>query len=480
MGFDLKIKKYEILSNDEIDLINGISLKILEEIGVKIYHGELLDKLKNIGAEIDRKTQVVKFSRELVLDSIKRSNKKHILYGRDRNNKAEFGYDMFNFNGSSGQHLILDQETLKRRRPSLSDLKDSIIIGESLENINIIGAMVVPVDVTPEKADIITAYELLSSTSKPFSSWIFSGDSAKTIIEMMQVVAGGREELIKYPFYEVFIEPISPLTYRKNSIDILLEFIKAGLPIGFSPMVQMGATGPFSFSGVIALENAEILSGITITQLLNPGHPVIYGGIAHIFDMKNQTISFGSPEQALLAAALTNIGKYFDFPVYSNTGLTDSKFIDIQDGIESAATLTLGAMAGSDIFGHLGISGADYAANLTKLIIDNELAGYTIRILSGFNLDDLEKSYAEILREGISGNFISSEMTLDNFKKIIWYPELFKRSNKENNSSDTKLIKKAIEKKDKLLRNRQIFPLDKGTKNELKAILKSKKIDFYN
>ncbi|GAH86736.1 unnamed protein product, partial [marine sediment metagenome] len=144
MGFNLKIKRYEILSNNEVDLINSISLKILEEIGVKIYHDELLDKLKNKDVEVDRKTKIVKFSRELVLDAIKESNKKHILYGRNRNNKAEFGYNMFNFNGSSGQHLILDQETLKRRKPSLSDLRDSIIIGESLENINIIGAMVVP------------------------------------------------------------------------------------------------------------------------------------------------------------------------------------------------------------------------------------------------------------------------------------------------------------------------------------------------
>jgi trimethylamine--corrinoid protein Co-methyltransferase len=237
-------------------------------------------------------------------------------------------------------------------------------------------------------------------------------------------------------------------------------------------MVQMGASGPFSFSGVLALENAEILSGITMTQILNPGHPVTYGGIAHIFDMKNQTISFGSPEQALISIALTNLGKNFDFPVYSNTGLTDSKNIDTQSGFETAATLLAGSMAGSDIFGHLGISGADYAADLTKLIIDNELAGYIIRILSGFNIKDLEDSYKEILNAGISGNFLSSNLTINNFRKIIWYPELFQRSTQDTGD---RIIDKALEKKESILNNPRLLPLDKKTDNELRRIIKLNK-----
>ena len=64
-------------------------------------------------------------------------------------------------------------------------------------------------------------------------------------------------------------------------------------------------------------------------------------------------ISFGSPEQALMAAAITELGKSYGFPVYNNTGLTDSKMIDAQFGIECAATLTFGALSRADIFGHL-------------------------------------------------------------------------------------------------------------------------------
>ena len=82
-----------------------------------------------------------------------------------------------------------------------------------------------------------------------------------------------------------------------------------------------------------------------------------------------------------MAAAMVQIGKSYNFPVYSNTGLNDSKCIDAQYGMESAATLAWGTLSGSDVFGHLGIIGADNGASFIQLIIDNEIAGMVKRFL---------------------------------------------------------------------------------------------------
>jgi len=480
MGFKYNIPEYKILHDPELQVIHGTSLDILENIGVKIANKEILERLDGAGAVIDKKTQTVKLPGQLVLDSIERSGKKHILYGRDRDKKAEFGYDMFNFNGSSGQYQIVDQETLKRRNPTVEDLKKAIAIGGSLDNINMVGAMVVPSDVSFKISDIITFYHLLALTDKPFTGWVFSGSSAKIIIEMMEIMAGGREELKSYPFYEVFIEPVSPLTFRDESLEILLAFAQKGLPVGFSPMVQVGATGPCSIAGTLALENAEILSGITIAQLINPGLPVSYGGIPHIFDMKAQMISFGSPEQAVMAAAMTQIGRYYGFPVYNNTGMSDSKCIDAQYGIEASSTLAYGTLARGDIFGHLGICGADNAANLTKLIIDNELAGSFIKILSGFDIIEAGDAYKEIEREGAGGNFLGNEMTLKNFREIIWYPDLFDRTPwdtwKKNGAKST--VSRAMEKEKELFKRYEPLPVSSEKLNEINRLLKSYNIDF--
>jgi len=480
MGFKYNIPEYKILSDQELQVIHGTSLDILKNIGVKITNKEILERLDGAGACIDKKSQAVKLPGQLVLDSIERSGKKHILYGRDRNKKAEFGYDMFNFNGSSGQYQIVDQKTLKRRNPTVDDLKKAIAIGDSMDNINMVGAMVVPSDVPFEISDIIPFYHLLTLTDKPFTGWVFSGSSAKIIIEMMEIMAGGREELKSYPFYEVFIEPVSPLTFRDESLEILLEFAEKGLPVGFSPMVQVGATGPCSIAGTLALENAEILSGITIAQLINPGLPVSYGGIPHIFDMKAQMISFGSPEQAVMAAAMTQIGRHYGFPVYNNTGMSDSKCIDAQYGIEASSTLAYGTLARGDIFGHLGICGADNAANLTQLIIDNELAGSFIKILSGFDISEAEGAYKEIVREGAGGNFLGNEMTLKNFRKIIWYPDLFDRAPwdtwEKNGAKSTVFL--AMEKEKELLKRYKPPLVSIEKLNEINRLLKPYNLDF--
>ena len=323
--------------------------------------------------------------------------------------------------------MIIDQRERKRLSPKMDDLKKAIKIGDYLKNIDVVGAMVVPSDINPKLQDVYTFLELMKGTIKPFTGWIFNGRSAKAIIEMFKVVCGSKENLEKYPPYEAFVEPISPLSFRSESIDILIEFAEAGLPVSFGPMVQTGATGPINLAGTIAQENAEILAGIVIAQSIKPGLPVTYGGIPHVMDMRTMMISFGSPEQGLMAAAITQLARSYEMPVYNNTGMTDSKIPDAQSGIERAATLMLGVLSGGDIFGHLGISGADNGADLIQLIIDDEMASYVKRVMKSFDVNDETISLKDIKDIGIGGNFFNVEKTLKDFKKEIWYPEIFDR-----------------------------------------------------
>ena len=317
--------------------------------------------------------------------------------------------------------------------------------------------MVVPSDIRPELRDIYTFLELMDGTVKPFTGWIFNGRSAKVIMEMLKTVCGSSENLRKYPPYEAFIEPISPLSFRPEGIDILIEFAKEDLPVGFSPMVQAGLTGPINLAGTLALENAEILACIVIAQSIKPGLPVTYGGIPHIMDMRASMISFGSPEQGLMAAAITQIARSYELPVYNNTAMTDSKIPDAQSGIERAATLMMGILSGGDIFGHLGICGADNAASITQLIIDNEMVGYTKRIMDSFEINEETISLDDIKKAGIGGNYLMMEKTLKDFKREIWYPEIFDRYTWESWESKGKksCIDSALEIEAEILKNHE-------------------------
>jgi trimethylamine--corrinoid protein Co-methyltransferase len=179
-------------------------------------------------------------------------------------------------------------------------------------------------------------------------------------------------------------------------------------------------TGPVTLAGTVALSNAEVLAGNVIAQQMGPGTPLLYGGIPHIMDPRSTLCSFGAPEQALMAIAMTQLGRYHGFPVYINVGLTDAKKLDLQAGIEKGATLALGALAGAELFGHAGIRGADHGASLLWLCADHELMAYVKRMAKGFevNPETLASDIIHHVKPG--GNYLTEAHTVKHMRQELW------------------------------------------------------------
>jgi trimethylamine--corrinoid protein Co-methyltransferase len=192
-------------------------------------------------------------------------------------------------------------------------------------------------------------------------------------------------------------------------------------------MAQMGLTAPGTVAGTMAVENAEILAGVCITQLIRPGMPVCYGGICHAFDMRTTQLIFAGPEQAIFGAAMTQMGKHYGLPVYVNVGLTDSKRPDAQAGLEAAATLLPAAGAGADIFGHMGISGVDQASSLDILVMQDEVISYVESVLRPVEVSDETLGLNVIDSVGPGGTFIDQPHTAEHFRKELWFPKLLDR-----------------------------------------------------
>ena len=468
------MSNYKILSSGDIGNVHGASLNILRNIGIKVNHSGVLDILDASGIAVCKKTRIVKFPEDIVMKSLQKVGKKHVLYGRNIHNIAKFGYENKLFLSSGGQHLLTDQGTGKRRPGTLEDTKAAILVGDALKEINIVGALILPAEIPVKVRDIHLYAELIKNTEKPCATWINNGKTAKYIIEMFEVVAGGKTQLRNKPMLEAFIEPISPLQLSREGLEILIEFAKAGLPVGFGPMAMAMATAPTTLAGTIAQENAEILAGIVISQLLSPGLPVTYWGIPHIMDPGTGNISLGSPEQGLMAIAITQLAKFYGLPVGINVGLTDSKLPDFQNGLERGMSLLLGALAGADIFGHMGIVGADQGASLEELIMNDEMIGYLRRIMKGFEVNKETLALEVINRVGIGGHFLGDEHTLKHFRKELWFPELFDRNNWEiwKEKEDNSILEGAMKKKEKILKKHKVEPLDQNIANQIDEIVK--------
>jgi len=468
--------KLNILTKEQIKNIDRISRDILIEIGIKIPNKKTLDILYDYGAKIDKNNSVVRFNEDIISKAIKRINRSYSLYGRDLKNIANFSEGNFNFLSTAGQYKIVNTLKSERRTPKLEDLINGVRLADLLDNINIVGAFVMPNDIEVEKRDIISAYHLLRNTKKPIALWINTGNSARKIISMFEAIRGSKESLKKYPFCYAFIETVSPLQYTSDSLDILYEFANSGLPLGFGPMAMTFATAPGTLAGTLAIENAEILSGIIIARLINKNVPICYWGIQHILDIQTCNISFGSPEQILMGLASIQLGKHYKVAVGTNTGISDAIYPDSQSGVERGVTASLALLAGCNIFGHQGIVGADQGASLIQLYIDNETIDYIKRIKKGFEVNDNTLSFDEIKQVGIGGNFLVSNSTLNNFRKEVWLPKLFKRNNWETWEKENKGIAeralKGVEEKLKNFRDmEEQYIFDASIEKELKRII---------
>jgi trimethylamine--corrinoid protein Co-methyltransferase len=467
----------KVLNQGQIQAIHSTSLQILKKVGVKIPHPKILNLLNKIGAKVDENTQTVRFAPELVQECIDKSTKQYTLYGRNKEKKINFGSGDKIFLSSPGQYSWVDKDGKQRRSPKLEDARDAIKMGDALENINWVGAMAVSTDIPAPIRDVVLTAELIKGTSKPCWTWVGSGKSVKFVLEIYELISGGKKQMHSFPPVQAFVEPISPLRYSKEGLEILMEFCKYGLPVCSGPMATAGSTGPITLAGNIAQENAEILSTVVIAQSINPGCAFCYGGIPHSMDPRTIGISFGSPELILMAIAMAQMARFYGFPLYVNTGLTDSKLCDTQSGLEKGIALLLGILSGADTFGHLGICGADQAASLHQLVVDNEIISYIKRLLKGFCVDEDTLALEVIERIGIGGNFLTDEHTLTYLREEIWVPQLLNRNNWDQwwSLGHNSLSEMAWEKKNYLLSTHQHPPLDYNLEREIDSIVKAAK-----
>ncbi|MDI7275021.1 MAG: trimethylamine methyltransferase family protein [Anaerolineae bacterium] len=466
--------RYGILTTEEIQRLHEATLFVLDRVGVRVHHEGIVERLAEAGAQVDRSAGLARMGEDLVMRSLQQAGKQFILYGRDGTRRARFGYGDIVTISSPGQYSWVDWRERRRYPPTTRELLQAIRVGDALEHIDIVGAMTQPVDVPEPIRDIYLTAELVKHTAKPARAWIKNGLTARYVLEIYRIVAGGAEALRQRPQVEHFVEPISPLQMPRTGMEILLEFAEAGLPVSIGPMVQASATGPATLAGTLVQENAEILAALVIAQVLRPGTPVMYGGIPHIMDPRTALISFGSPEQALMAVAMVQVAHHYGLPVYVNTGLGDSKVVDVQTGYDRGMTFLMGALAGGDLLGHMGISGADQGASLLQLVADNEMIGYVKRIVRGIDLAPDRLATEVIAEVGPGGNYLGLEHTVRHYREEFWIPSrLWDRMSWDawEEAGATTMAERAAARLEEILATHELQPIDEAMAREIDRVV---------
>lgn len=406
--------KVEVLSQDEIQAIHKSTLKILENTGIKIPNAECLEMCAKIGARVDKDSQVVKIPAVLMEELLARV-KAEELNKKPNENKEDKIEKLTG--GISTQIFIVDYKTCIRRYGLLDDVMKGIALIDHLDNIPASSSVVIPSDVPYNMTDVVSHQMIYGYSKKPGGTYILSPASAKYILQMAKVI--GRN--VSY-----LLETVSPLQFRKESLEMALVFAEMGQPLHMGPMVIGGATGPVTLAGTITLQNTEILASMLIIYALTDKF-TRYGGACHTMDLRTMLCSFGSPNQALLGMASVQMARFYGYKTGSNSGLTDSLIPDFQGGFEKAANAIFSCLAGATNVGCQGIVGADQGISMEQMVIDNEWLDEYNYILNGIEVNEDTIAADLIESVGIGGNYISEEHTAMYMRDNYWNSRLFNR-----------------------------------------------------
>jgi trimethylamine--corrinoid protein Co-methyltransferase len=202
-------------------------------------------------------------------------------------------------------------------------------------------------DITEENKDVNKFFASLNNTTKHVMAGLTSLNQMDNVINMAEIIAGGKEALKENPIISLITCLVkSPLQFVEDTTDTYIEICKRGLPVVVSSAPQAGSTAPIKEAGILAQINAEVLAGITLGQLVNPGTPVIYGSVPVRARMDTLADSYGCVETSQYNIDCVQIARYYNIPNYSTSGVCDPKAPGQQASIERLFSDILVALSG--------------------------------------------------------------------------------------------------------------------------------------
>jgi trimethylamine--corrinoid protein Co-methyltransferase len=465
----------QLLSAGDIEDIHTNSLTILEKVGMNVRNDEAIRLLKTAGCEIDSVRKTVRMPRGLVEECLNKTKPSLELHSRDGRHNRIIGADNLTFNPGSCAVYFTDHKTGETRQALSEDLVDMVKLVDGLEHIQAQSTSIVPSEVPKEVSDLYRLYLVLKNSTKGVITGAFTKQGLIDMKRLLEVAAGGKDELENKPMAIFDICPSSPLVWSDTACQNLIDCARFSIPAEIIPAPQMGATSPVTLAGTLVQSNTEFLSGVVISQLIRPGTPIIYGGSPTTFDMKYLSSRLGSIENMMVACAAAQMGKHYNVPTHAYLGLSDSKTLDAQSGFETSTGIMLGALAGINVVSGPGMLMFENCQSLEKLVIDNEICGMALRLVEGIAANSDTYALETIEKVGPGGHYLGEKHTIKYFQKEYFNPsDLVDRMTleTERKQGSRDITDKARETVDRIMKEHVPEPLPVTVEKELRSTLK--------
>lgn len=419
--------RYQLLTQNEIEMIHENSLRIMENIGIVMTDDQAREILSKHGAVLDGER--VKFPKKLVEEAIKLSPSSYTLHGRNADKNVGISTEFTAYAGPYGSPFVTDLDR-GRRKGTLEDFNNIVKICHCLKNIDIQSHISCePTDVDVKKRPTTMVYNTMKYSDKPLMGSVYGYKNAKDCLEMAAIVFGGKEEIKKNPVMASIPCTLTPLNYDSAQLGAIIAYAEYGQPQLINSLSMAGTTTPATIAGLVSVQNAEVLAGIVLAQCVNPGTPVVYSASGSSTEMSSGSLTIGSPEDAVVSLVNGQLCKYYEIPCRISGALSDAKMMDSQAAYESAITVAMAQMAGGNFILHAaGIIDTYNTTSYEKLIIDNEILGMMRRLDQGVVVNEETLAYDVIEEVGPKGVFLVEDHTLEHFRDEFYRPSLSDRN----------------------------------------------------
>ncbi len=401
----------QILTEDEQHRIHTMSLRILEEVGIR-FHGDRAPKiLRENGVSINPEDKIAKIPPELVDQALKTAPRSFVLGARNPqyNFPLPAPHTRYCIDGTAS--FTLDFQTGERRYGTSKDIENALRIFQHMD----MGVMAwAPTCAEDQPANIRALSEFFCMarfSSKHGEHELHTVEQVPYLVEGLSAIMGSEDALRRSNAYSLIYCPVAPLTHDGQMLDAYLELGEVGLPVMGMPMPVNGTTGPASLYSNIALANAEMLSTLVIFQLAHPGRPIIYSSATGTVDFRTGAYLAGVPEMGLQSAALAVMGKYYGFPTGGAGFTSDARQAGPEAVLEKLITTLPAVLVGTDILVGFGEIESDQLLILEQIVVDNEIAHIIQRLAQGVDCSEEKDLFTDIAHIGPGGHFLATKST---------------------------------------------------------------------
>jgi len=374
---------FKLLSDELIVQIISEARDVLCKLGVEIHNEEILSMLADHGASVDIDSMHVYFTDDIIDKALATAPDSVELYDVMGRLTHELKEHNVYFTPGSAAINILDSASGRIRKPLTTDYVEYAKLMSRLDNIASQSTAFIPSDVHANISDSYRLFLSLMYCEKPVVTGAFTIDAFNIMRDLQLAVRGSAEELRKKPLTIFSCCPTSPLKWSDVTSQNLVDCAKAFIPVEYISMPLSGFMAPVTLVGSIVQHTAETLSGVVLSQLTQPGAPIIYGGSPAAFDIRYETTPMGAVETQMIDCANNEIGKYLNLPTQAYIALSDAKQLDAQAGLETSMGATLAALSGINSISGPGMLDFESCQSLEKLVVDNEICGMTLRLTRG-------------------------------------------------------------------------------------------------